>query len=61
MENTAEPTNKNFTAHSFPLRSDFMAQLVVPNDMTTAEALRLRAFLLAITNPESEEHDEQSV
>lgn len=35
----------------FPLRPDFMAQVVVPKDMTSAEAKRLRGFLLSLAVP----------
>jgi hypothetical protein len=31
---------------SYPLRSDFLAQVVIPRDLTTTEAKRLGAFLL---------------
>lgn len=34
----------------FPLRPDFVAQLVVPRDLTTAEAKRLGAFLLTLAS-----------
>jgi hypothetical protein len=33
---------------SYPLRSDFLAQVVIPRDLTTNEARRLGAFLLTI-------------
>jgi hypothetical protein len=33
---------------SYPLRSDFLAQVVIPRDLNTAEAKRLGAFLLTI-------------
>jgi hypothetical protein len=33
---------------SYPLRSDFLAQVVIPRDLTTVEARRLGAFLLTI-------------
>ncbi len=33
---------------SFPLRSDFLAQVVIPRDLTAIEARRLGAFLLTI-------------
>jgi hypothetical protein len=33
---------------SFPLRSDFLAQVVIPRDLTAVEAKRLGAFLLTI-------------
>ncbi len=35
---------------SFPLRPDFLAQVVVPRDLTTAEAKRLSAFLLTLAS-----------
>ncbi len=33
---------------SFPLRSDFLAQVVIPRDLTSDEARRLGAFLLTL-------------
>lgn len=33
-------------AFSYPLRSDFMAQVVIPENLTVEEANRLGAFLL---------------
>jgi len=33
---------------SFPLRSDFLAQVVIPRDLTAEEARRLGAFLLTL-------------
>jgi hypothetical protein len=33
---------------SYPLRSDFLAQVVIPRDLTLSEAKRLGAFLLTI-------------
>jgi hypothetical protein len=35
---------------SYPLRSDFLAQVVIPRDLTSVEAKRLGAFLLTIAN-----------
>lgn len=35
-------------SHTFPLRADFLAQLVLPRDMKTAEAQRLCAFIRAL-------------
>jgi hypothetical protein len=35
----------------FPLRPDFLAQLVVPLDMTKAEADRLSAFVASLVVP----------
>lgn len=32
----------------YPLRPDFLAQVVIPRDLTTEEARRLVAFLLAL-------------
>ncbi len=37
---------------SYPLRRDFMAQIVVPIDLTVQEAERLKAFLLSLAIPE---------
>jgi hypothetical protein len=33
---------------SYPLRSDFLAQIVIPRDLSTTEAKRLAGFLLTI-------------
>lgn len=35
-------------AYPFPLRTDFLAEVVVPRDLTVDEAKRLSAFLLAL-------------
>ncbi len=35
-------------AYAFPLRPDFMAQFVLPYNLTTEEARRLETFLLSI-------------
>lgn len=37
--------------YDFPLRADFMAQLVLPRDLTSAEAKRLMAFLESLVTP----------
>lgn len=37
----------------FPLRSDFTAQVVIPANMTTAEAERLKKFLESLVIPEA--------
>lgn len=37
--------------HRFPLRPDFMAQVVVPQDMTAAEARRLIEFIATLVRP----------
>jgi hypothetical protein len=34
--------------HQFPVRADFLAQIVVPRDLTVHEAKRLGAFLLSL-------------
>jgi len=34
----------------YPLRPDFLAQVVIPRDLTTEEARRMVAFLLALTS-----------
>ena len=34
--------------YNFPLRSDFMAQLVLPQDLTEKEAKRLAAFIATL-------------
>jgi hypothetical protein len=33
---------------AYPLRSDFLAQIVIPRDLNTIEAKRLAGFLLSI-------------
>lgn len=35
----------------FPIRSHFMAQIVVPRDMTAAEAERLCVFVRTLAEP----------
>jgi len=40
--------------YRFPLRLDFLAQLVVPRDLTVEEAQRMEAFLLTIVVPPTE-------
>lgn len=42
------PTTSAGLSHTFPMRSDFLAQLVLPRDMKTAEAQRLCAFIRAL-------------
>ncbi len=44
----AEITAPSGLTLSFPLRSDFLAQVVIPRDLTAIEARRLGAFLLTI-------------
>jgi hypothetical protein len=44
------PGMSNGLPLSFPLRPDFLAQVVVPRDLTTAEAKRLSAFLLTLAS-----------
>lgn len=34
--------------NDFPMRPDFLAQVVIPRDMTKAEAQRLANFVLAL-------------
>ena len=36
-------------ALSYPLRPDFLAQVVIPRDMTVSEARRLSAFVMTLT------------
>jgi|PlaIllAssembly_1097288.scaffolds.fasta_scaffold1856607_2 hypothetical protein len=38
----------------YPLRPDFLAQVVVPRDMTIVEAERLCAFVLALVMPKGQ-------
>lgn len=42
--------------YPYPLRSDFLAQVVVPRDLTVEEAKRLGAFLLTIAVDYKPEH-----
>jgi hypothetical protein len=35
--------------NDYPMRPDFLAQVVVPRDMTYREAKRLAAFIMALT------------
>jgi hypothetical protein len=44
------PGMSNGLPLSFPLRPDFLAQVVVPRDLTVAEAKRLSAFLLTLAS-----------
>lgn len=46
-ERETVPTSSGLTL-SYPLRSDFLAQVVIPRDLNVAEAKRLGAFLLTI-------------
>lgn len=39
--------------NDFPIRPDFMAQVVIPRDMTMTEAKRLCAFIMAMGLPDS--------
>lgn len=39
--------------YDFPLRPTFLAQAVLPRDMTSQEAARLCAFIMALAQPES--------
>jgi len=41
------------TAYDFPLRPDFMAQLVLPRNLTEVEARRLAAFLCTLVIPDA--------
>lgn len=42
------PSSHSGLTLSYPLRSDFLAQVVIPRDLNIAEAKRLGAFLLTI-------------
>jgi hypothetical protein len=44
----------------FPLRKGYLAQILVPMDMTKAEADRLCAFVQSLAKPEpkGEQHDQ---
>jgi hypothetical protein len=39
--------------YDYPLREGFLAQVVLPRDLTTAEAARLYAFIKALALPDS--------
>lgn len=39
--------------NDFPLRPGYLAQIVVPRDMTTVEAARLAEFIKALALPDS--------
>jgi hypothetical protein len=41
-------------AYPFPLRPGYLAQIVVPRDMSKAEADRLCAFVLSLATPQPE-------
>lgn len=49
-----QPSSKEVLSHShglslsYPLRSDFLAQVVIPRDMSALEAKRLGAFVLTL-------------
>lgn len=49
IENGGAPQTAGLS-HTFPLRSDFLAQLVLPRDMKTIEAQRLCAFIRALAS-----------
>jgi hypothetical protein len=38
--------------HQFPLRTNYLVQVVIPADMTKEEAARLVAFVMSLTTPE---------
>jgi hypothetical protein len=40
-------------AYPFPLRAGYMAQVVLPRDMTKKEAERLCAFVMSLAKPEA--------
>jgi hypothetical protein len=42
---------KAWLAMRFPLRPDFVAEIIIPRDLTSAEADRLAAFIKAIPPP----------
>jgi hypothetical protein len=44
--------------HQFPLRPNYIAQVVVPTDLTREEADRLRAFLMSMAVPEVSDRTE---
>jgi hypothetical protein len=44
---------EQWLSYSFPLRQEFLAKIVVPRNLTTSEALRLRDFLLSLSTGES--------
>ena len=48
------PDGVRWLALNFPLRPDFLAEIVVPFDLTPREAERLAAFIKALPMPEGE-------
>jgi hypothetical protein len=40
------------TEYTYPLRTDFLARLILPTDLTANEVQRLRTFLLSLAQPE---------
>jgi hypothetical protein len=40
--------------HHFPMRPGYLAQVVLPADLTTAEAKRLQDFLMSLVIPAKE-------
>lgn len=46
----AAPASSGGLSHTFPMRPDFLAQVVLPRDMKTAEAQRLCAFIRALAS-----------
>lgn len=55
----AEPKPTRVLIYDIPLRPDFIAQIVVPRDLTTLEAKRMRDFLAALAVPESQTGEEE--
>lgn len=47
------PTTTQSLCFSYPLRGDFLAQLVVPRNLTATEAKRLCAFIETLPIPDS--------
>lgn len=43
----------------FPLRPDFTATLIIPRDLTSAEAERIAAFINALTLPNDSEVEQE--
>ncbi len=47
---TVAPTPKAGLSYDYPLRPDFLAQVVVPRDMKVSEARRLTSFIMTLAH-----------
>lgn len=52
MEETRHSEKKGL-ALTYPLRTDFMVQVVIPRDLTTLEFKRLSAFLATLVSDQT--------